>query len=261
MLKNLTAAVVLLAIGVLGGIRLAAQAPAFDAASVKVNQSGSPDSTIGIVPGGTYRAINTTVQRLIPDAFGVLPFQVTGSPAWVATERYDITARPPGDARTEDLPMMLQALLAQRFSLTTHRERRDQPIYALVSAESGKLGPKLTRSTLDCDQVEAEKRLTRECQAMVGISRGGGVLTVKGRSLDRLARILAGVVGRVVLDQSGLTGKYDLDLKWSAGDAAASSNDPEIFSAVREQLGLRLTAARGPVEMLVIDRIERPSQD
>src|SRR4051812_15441837 len=261
MVKSVTIAVVLLASGLIAGIRTAAQAPAFDAASVKVNQNGSPDSTIGIVPGGTYRAINTTLARLIPDAFGVLPFQVTGSPPWLATARYDITARPPADARTEDLPAMLQALLAERFSLKTHRERRDQPIYALVSAETGKLGPKLTRSTLDCDRVEAEKRMTPECQAMVGISRGGGLLAVKGRSLDRLARTLAGVVGRVVLDQSGLTGKYDLDLKWSAGDAAASSNDPEIFSVVREQLGLRLTAARGPVEMLVIDRIERPSQD
>src|SRR4051812_13069736 len=161
-----------------------AQGPAFDAASVKINSSGSPDSTIGIVPGGTYRAINTTVERLIPDAFGVLPFQVAGSPGWVAIERYDITARPPGDARADDLPVMLQALLAERFSLKTHRERKDQAIYALVSAETGKLGPKLTRSALDCDQVEAEKRITRECQAMVGISRSGGVLAVKGRSLD-----------------------------------------------------------------------------
>jgi uncharacterized protein (TIGR03435 family) len=260
MLKHFTMAAV--AIAIAGASVVArAQAPAFDAASVKANHSGSPDSTIGIVPGGTYRAINTTPARLIPDAFGVLPFQVTGSPAWLATERYDITARPPADARSEDLPAMLQTLLTERFKLKTHRERRDQPIYALVSAESGTLGPKLTRSTLDCDRVEAEKRMTPECQAMVGISRGGGLLTVKGRSLDRLARTLAGVVGRVVLDQSGLTGKYDLELKWSAGDAAASSNDPEIFSALREQLGLQLKAARGPVEMLVIDHIEQPSEN
>src|SRR3954462_12588896 len=144
MVKSLTIAVVLLASGLIAGIRLAAQAPAFDAASVKVNHSGSPDSTIGIVPGGTSRPINTTVERLIPDAFGVLPFQVTGSPGWVATERYDIKARPPGDARADDLPAMLQAMLAEGSPLKTHRERRDQPIYALVSADTGRLGPKLT---------------------------------------------------------------------------------------------------------------------
>jgi uncharacterized protein (TIGR03435 family) len=252
-----------IAVAVLASISaiLLAQQPSFDAASVKVNRSGSPDSTIGIAPGGTYRAINTTVQRIIPEAFDVLPFQVTGSPPWLATERFDITARPPADARAEDLPAMLQNLLAERFALQTHRERRERPIYALLSVEAGRLGPHMTRSMLDCDQAEAQKRMTPECQTMIGVGRGGGMLAIKGRTLDRLARILGGIVGRVVFDPSGLDGKYDLELKWSAGDALATSNDPEIFSAVREQLGLQLKSATGPVEMVVIDHIERPAEN
>jgi len=237
-----------------------AQGPAFDAASVKVNQSGSPDSTIGIIPGGAYRAINTTLARIIPDAFGVMPFQVTGGPAWLQTERFDINARPPADARPDQLPAMLQALLVDRFALKSHRDRQERPIYALTLVDAGS-GPKLTPSSLDCDQQEADKKLTPECQSQIGIGRGGGQLVMKGRGLALLARTLGSVVGRIVTDQSGLTAKYDIELKWSAGDAAASSNDPEIFSAVREQLGLQLKAATGPVEMVVIDSVDRPSAD
>ena len=238
-----------------------AQGPAFDAASVKVNHSGSPDSTIGIIPGGAYRAVNTTLERLIPDAFSVLPFQVTGGPGWLATERFDINARPPADARPDQLPAMMQALLVERFALKTHRARQDRSIYTLTFVDANQRGPKLTVSTLDCDQQEAEKRLTPECRSQMSVGRGGGQIVMKGRGLAILARTLGGVVGRVVTDESGSTMKYDLDLKWSAGDAAATSNDPEIFSAVREQLGLQLKAATGPVEMVVIDSVERPTAD
>ena len=238
-----------------------AQGPAFDAASIKVNRSGSPNSTIGIIPGGAYRAVNTTLERIIPDAFGVLPFQVTGGPAWLATDRFDIIANPPAGARPDQLPAMLQALLEERFAFKAHRAQQDRPIYALTFVDAGKTGPRLTKSSLDCDQQEADKKLTPECQSMMGIGRGGGQLTMRGRGLSILARTLGGVVGRVVTDQSGLTGKYDLELKWSAGDAAATSNDPEIFSAVREQLGLQLKPATGPVEMVVIDSVERPAAD
>ena len=238
-----------------------AQGPAFDAASVKVNRSGSADSTIGIIPGGAYRAVNTTLARIIPDAFAVMPFQVTGGPAWLATDRFDIIANPPADARPDQLPAMLQALLVERFALKTHRAPQDRPIYTLTLVESGTNGPKLAKSSLDCDQQEADKKLTPACQSMMGVGRGGGQLAIKGRGLAILARTLGGVVGRVVTDQSGLTGKYDIELKWSAGDAAATSNDPEIFSAVREQLGLQLKPATGPVEMVVIDSVERPTAD
>ena len=238
-----------------------AQGPSFDAVSVKTNRSGSPNSTIGVVPGGFYRAENTPLQRLIPEAFGVLPFQVVGGPGWLETERFDITARPPSDARAEHLPAMLQALLVERFGLKTHREQQDRPVYALTVASVDKLGPQLSKSSLDCDQQEAEKRLTPICSGQLRIGRGGGQVAIKGRSLARLAAILGSVVGRVVVDQSGLAGKYDLELMWSAGDAAATSNDPDIFSAVREQLGLQLKAATGMVELVVIDSVNRPTAD
>jgi len=238
-----------------------AQGPAFDAASVKVNRSGSPDSTIGVIPGGTYRAINTTLARLIPDAFAVMPFQVTGGPAWLTTERFDITARPPADARPDQLPAMLQALLVERFALKTHRDRQERPIYALTPVTAGRSGSKLTTSPLDCDQQEADKRLSAPCQSQIGIGRGGGQLVMKGRGIAFLARTLGNVVGRIVDDRSGLIGKYDIELKWSAGDATATSDAPEIFSAVREQLGLQLKPATGPVEMVVIDSVERPVAD
>ena len=238
-----------------------AQGPAFDAASVKVNRSGSPDSTIGVIPGGTYRAINTTLARLIPDAFAVMPFQVTGGPAWLTTERFDINARPPADARPDQLPAMLQALLVERFALKTHRDQQERPIYTLTPVTAGRSGPKLTTSSVDCDQQEADKRLSAPCQSQIGIGRGGGQLVMKGRDIAFLARTLGNVVGRIVADRSGLTGKYDIELNWSAGDATATNDAPEIFSAVREQLGLQLKPATGPVEMVVIDSVEPPVAD
>jgi len=238
-----------------------AQGPAFDAASVKVNRSGSPDSTIGVIPGGTYRAINTTLARLIPDAFAVMPFQVTGGPAWLTTDRFDINARAPADARPDQLPAMLQALLVERFALKTHRDQQDRPIYTLTPVIAGRSGPKLTTASLDCDQQEADKRLSAPCQSQIGIGRGGGQLVMKGRGIAFLARTLGNVVGRIVADRSGLTGKYDIELNWSAGDATATSDAPEIFSALREQLGLQLKPATGPVEMVVIDSVERPVAD
>jgi uncharacterized protein (TIGR03435 family) len=236
--------------------------PRFDAASVKPNRSGSPNSYVGIPPGGTFSATNATLERLIPMAFRVLPFQVAGAPPWLGSERYDIVARPPADVPVERLPDMLQALLIDRFAMRAHREMREQSIYALVLASDGsRLGPKLARSTQDCDAVEAQKRIIPECIGTIGVGSGGGMLTLKGRLLSRLAADLGGVAGRIVVDQTGLAGRFDLELHWSAGEKSAASDDPTLFTAVQEQLGLRLKPATGPVEMLVIDSIDRPSAD
>lgn len=236
--------------------------PRFDAESVKLNRSGSPDSMISTPPGGTFTATNVTLERLIPTAFNVPSFLVVGGPSWLASDRFDIVARPPADVAPDRLPDLLQALLADRFGLRAHRETRDQPIYALVAAtDGGRLGPKLSRSTADCDAVERDKRVSPDCAGMIGIGSRGGTLILKGRPLARMAAVLGTVVGRVVVDQTGLSGNFDLELRWSAGDGSATSNDPTIFTAVQEQLGLRLRASTGPVEMIVIDAVERPTAD
>jgi uncharacterized protein (TIGR03435 family) len=107
----------------------------------------------------------------------------------------------------------------------------------------------------------AQKRVSPECSSLMGISQAGGTMTIKGQPLARLASVFGNVLDRVVVDQTGLTGNFDLELKWSAGDATATSNDPDIFSAVREQLGLQLKPAIAPVEMLVIDSVEHPAAD
>ena len=244
------------------------QAPAqtgvarFDAASVKPNRSGSPSSSINTPPGGTFTATNVTLARLIPSAFNVLPIQVVGAPSWIASERFDIVARPPADVPPDRLPDMLQALLADRFGMESHRELREQPIYELVMAtSSAALGPRLLPTALDCDAMEVQKRVSAECAGTIGVGTGGGELILKGRPLSRLASIIGSVAGRVVVNRTGLAGNYDLELRWSAGDAVATSNDPILFTALQEQLGLRLRAATGPVEMLVIDALDRPVAD
>jgi uncharacterized protein (TIGR03435 family) len=175
---------------------------------------------------------------------------------------------------------MIRALLAERFKLTVHNETKDLPIYALVMARSdGRLGPELHRSETDCAALMAAGRGRGAPPAPpqpgapmpCGVRIGPGNLAAGGAALSQVASSLSMFVGRVVLDRTGLTGAFDINLTWTpdqmpqrppgAPDLPIDPNGPSIFTAVQEQLGLKLDSARGPVEMLVIDRAEHPVED
>lgn len=231
-----------------------ATSPSFEVASVKLDKSGDPNRTeLGILAGGTFTATNVPLKQLILLAYGLQEFQLAGATDWMDSERFDIIAKAGHELTPGAAPPELRALLAERFALKTHRETREAPIYALMLARSdGRLWPAL--HPLAVDYCKEETRSPRCVFRM-----GGGTLT--GRSIGiggPFVQRLSSVVNRTVVDRSGLNGVFDYDLTWSPDQTlAADLSMPSIFTALQEQLGLKLEPQRGPVEMLVIEGAER----
>jgi uncharacterized protein (TIGR03435 family) len=198
-----------------------------------------------------------------------------GAPDWVLNEVYDLTAKAASDVTREQMTAMLQTMLAERFKLAVHYEMQDRPVYALVLARAdGRLGPGIRRSELDCDAIQAARRAgskepspaTSNGAPACGMSMRGeqGMTVLLGaRPLSALAASLGSGTGRVVVDKTGLTGNYDVTLRYMSQPSANESPDapPEIFTALQEQLGLKLEPARAPLRILVIDHIERPTEN
>ncbi len=235
-------------------------AQSFDVASIHINNTES-DGHHHIIsdPGESrFRTVNLALRDLIQFAYGVPDSQILGGSTWLDSIMFDIDAKcgPAVDAELRELPtaqahhqkqLMVQALLADRFQLRVHQETRQLPIYALVVAKDG---PRFKPSKIDGTTIDAGR--TR--------------LHVAGSddTISILARELAQVLGRVVVNQTGLSGRYDLTLRWTPDDAAASASPspdtpPDIFTAIQEQLGLKLESTKGPVPVLVIDSVEKPS--
>jgi uncharacterized protein (TIGR03435 family) len=245
----------------------AATQSTFEVASVKPTAPDASGMFIRPLPGGGLQVTGASLKNLISLAYDLRPFQISGESQWVDTERFDIDARTatsnaktPTDTSGDWRKILegLKSLLVDRFQLALHSETKEQAVYALVV---NKGGPKLQEST-------DPRSLIRK------MGRG----TIKGQAvaLGMLALNLSNELGRRVIDKTGLAGKYDFELKWesSQGSAApilsiqtaevalpADSEGPSIFTALKEQLGLRLESGKGPVEVLVIDRAERPSEN
>jgi uncharacterized protein (TIGR03435 family) len=251
--------------------------PTFDVSSIKPGSLGLPGGMIRWNPGGAVRVTNMSLKELIEQAYGVHPFQISGGPAWLDSARYDVNAKPenPRQSRIER-DRMLQSLLADRFQLTIHRETRELPVYALVLArKDGKLGPKLTESKEGPCAVYDPANPPPFSAIVCGTTKfnpSHGWLTITSLPLDSPTKTLAQVLGRTVIDKTGLAGKYDMHLEWGPeenqllqlppGIPNPPPNDgPAIFVAVQEQLGLKLESQKGPVEVLVIDRAEKPSEN
>ncbi len=227
----------------------------FDAASIKPNHSGSGRTSISMPPIGTYRAENVTLRELIVDAHRVRRFQVEGGPDWIDGDHFDIVARTGDGAARDQMHVMLRTLLADRFDLAFHRDTRERSVYALmVAREDGVPAPGLQRSTCpDGCGMETNSR--------------NGFVTVqaKGESMTRLGDWLGNQADRLVVDRTGLTGTFDFELQFTRDEALGRrdlpASAPVLFTALREQLGLKLESARGPVEFLIIDRATRPTPD
>jgi uncharacterized protein (TIGR03435 family) len=242
---------------------------------------------MGVQPGGRFMVSNLPVRQVIWRAFGIQRFQLTGDADWLRSERYDIQAKAPdGDVVTgEAINVMLQAMLADRFKLKVRRETRESPVYELVVARSDRrLGENLRQTSADCvanlgrgtpgpppDWPLIGPRDPVPCGL---INTGGNRLVAGGRTMGQLATMLGPQVQRVVVDKTGLTGLYDFDLQFRPdplGDSGVPGvpvrmllvgNDvPSLMTAIQDQLGLKLQAARGAVEYVVIESIERPSED
>ena len=238
------------------GLSLLGQTPprqtesAFEVASVKANTSGSAGASWA-GRGSQLIIENYLLRDIILGAYGLRSYQLGGGPDWIGTARFDIVGRAP-DAVPRNIAM-LRTLLTDRFRLKTHTEVRQLPVYRLVLARGdGRFGPKLRQSTLDCAATR--------CTASVLSGR----IQTNGYSMAQLAQLLTGAVDRAVIDRTGLAGVYDLELAWTPDDGVAdvvTRDAPGLFTAVVEQLALKLEPAIGPVDVLVIDSIERPMED
>jgi uncharacterized protein (TIGR03435 family) len=254
--------------------------PAFEVASVRENTSASDNASVRAQPGGRVSVTNNSLRNIIRNAYNIQNYQIIGGPDWINTVRWDITAKAPDDAPPQQLLLMVRTLLSDRFKLVVRNETREMPIYALVLARpDGRLGTQLRASNVDCAALFASARARGEAPQPTTNGRPtcgtrttrGGMMTT-GVAMADFARNLGPFTGRPVVDMTGLTGVYDLDLTWTPEEAPPGpdgtltqrppSNDGgSLYTAVQEQLGLKLDAQRGPVDVLVIDSVERPIQD
>ena len=242
-----------------------AQTPAarsqFEVASIKRNMTG--DLSRGMRPGiGRLSISNMTVKDLLTVAFQVRDFQISGGPSWIDSEHYDIEAKADANAPPKQIAEpMLQALLEDRFKLKVHRETKELPIYVLTVAKNGlKIQPAKEGSCITREPGKPAEPGHRQSDFCGYRMVGGGRLDATHTSMADLATIFSAVLGRTVVDKTALTEAFDVQLRFAPEDAL-DANNPSIFTAVQEQLGLRLESGKGPVEVLVIDQVERPSEN
>lgn len=236
-----------------------AQTPAFDVASVKPASPDARGSTFQFTPGGGLRVGNGTLKGMIEMAYDVRDFQISGGPRWVDSDRYDVDAKTAADdpsagaamtpAHILETRQRLQTLLAGRFQLQIRRTTKELPVLALEPAKNG------------------AKLVAAEAQGgNLGIRAACGLMEGNRSTMANLVYALSRQLDRPVRDRTSLAGIYNFRLQWTpdAGpcpDAAAGHDFPDLFTALQEQLGLRLESARGPVEVIVIDRAEKPGEN
>jgi len=241
--------------------------PVFDVASIKPSGPNTP--LTGGFGNGQGGGRNMTLKMLIASAYRVQEFQITGGPAWTGSDRFDVEGKT--EDRTADpdrLRLMLRSLMEDRFQLKLHREMREQPVYALVAAKGGlKIRPAADQTSPDVNGPSPKGAGPN--RGAIRIGRGS--LIGNAVTLSFLARWLSQRLDRLVIDRTGLGGRFDLQLTWTpdAGEVVdgpggqllppAEVSGPSIFTAIQEQLGLKLESAKAPVEVLMIDRAERPS--
>ena len=269
----------------------------FEVVSIKPSP---PDSAMRnrFAPGGQFESTGAPIGLLLRQALQKPDYQIDGLPGWADTERYTIRAKAPDDTPPAAMTTLMVNLLKDRFQLATHLETREQPIFNLVLARAdGRLGPDLKATSAECQAAIAERAAAAAKAAAgrgapppfpplgdpngpppCGLQRmGPGVMAGSGRTLADLIQPLADAVNRPVIDKTGLAGLYDFTLAFapeSAGSSTllrlllpapppppADSTAPSLSAALQEQLGLRLESTRGPVEVVVIDRFEKPRFD
>jgi uncharacterized protein (TIGR03435 family) len=225
----------------------AAAKPVFDVVTIKPSSPDSQGKMIAGVNGRHMLMVNTSVNDIVAFAYGLDPKQIIGAPAWSDSSPYDVdgVTDVEGQPNTRQLRTLYQALLADRFKLIFHREKRTLSVFAITVAKGG---PKLTKSASAATDPTP-------------FYSGDGTLKVTNNSLADIADVMKYFVERPVVDQTGLTGRYDFRLKWSPDEAQSSDPNapPGIFTAIQEQLGLKLVATKAPVDVIVIDHVERPS--
>jgi uncharacterized protein (TIGR03435 family) len=254
--------------------------PEFEVASIKLNKSDDGRIMLRPARGGRFTATGIPIRFLITEAYRIKDFQLSGAPPWLMSERYDIEAKADGDPSFDTMRVMLQTLLEDRLKLKYHHETKEMAVYDLVVAKPGKLHA----AEGDCGPPPqspppppgAGKLPSPPCGGMFMFP---GHISGQKVPMSQLVDILSRFSGRIVIDKTDLTGKYDVDLQYTpdpgqfpgppAGGAPpglpplppVDPNGPSLFTAIQEQLGLKLESQKGAVEIMVIDHVERPSEN
>lgn len=249
----------------------AQSAPAFDVASVKPNTSDLPAASrfpLGpgdayVPDGGFFSAENQPLIAYLRFAYKLGQGDLLNLPGWVYNDRFDIEARARGNPSKDQVRLMMRALLADRFKLSAHTEQRSKPVFHLVQAKAGKLGPQLQVDS-SCSVAPAPAIPCGGIGQTPAGAPGHGRIGGRAVTIERIAGFLTNPftgVDRPVLDRTGLAGTFDFSLEWSLNPDSAIPEEaaPTFADALRDQLGFKLEPASGPVDVLVIDRIERPS--
>ena len=259
----------------------------FEVVSVKPSPPAQPGVPMNVGCNGgpgttdptTFRCTNMNLANLITAAYGIMRFQLTG-PDWMQNQRFEISARVAGEPSREQLNLMLQNMLAGRFKLAVHRETKEMPRYELVVAKNG---PKLKPSDTDPGPRSADPpdpsppKMDKDMYPVLKPGQAGTII-INGRArtfrpnctMQQFAQILSGQLGKPVVDSTGLSGRYDISFYWAretltggpGAEPSPGDPGPTLEQAIQDQLGLRLVSDRGPVEFIVVDRLEKlPSEN
>jgi uncharacterized protein (TIGR03435 family) len=253
--------------------------PRFEVASIRRNVSGASRSSFRIAQDGTVSFVNLTLRDAVAQTYGfgsgltnvdLAKYKLVGGREEIMSARFDITAKPPEESNTAAAREMLRTLLTERFRLRIRPETRPTPVYAVVRARSGALGPNLRSSTYDCaarftageNFNNAGPAALKVCWAQQDFDRmRAGIITdTYAGPITQLIRRLQGYLDRPLIDASGLSGSYQWTLTF-ASDPLDNRDVPSIFTASEEQLGLKLEARTEPFEVFVIDSVEMPTPD
>ena len=239
-----------------------AQAPAvqrlaFDVVSVKPNSSADTDMRLDTTPGGRFAAYNLPLIQFIRAAYTLQLHQIEGAPSWTTAARFDVNALTDTDisgptqwnpGKYAPIQLMMQSLLADRFRMVAHMEERDAPGYSLVLRSAGSTAGKLIPTVTPC---------APDCR----LRTAPGMVDARNVPLPQFAELLSQVTGRLVVDATGLTGHFDFSARWTPDSAQGVGDAPSLFTALQEQLGLRLESRRVRLPTLVIDSIQHPDPD
>jgi uncharacterized protein (TIGR03435 family) len=260
----------------------AAQKPSFEVASIKPSDPGQRGSRAQVQPGGRVAINNVPVRNMMTIAYGVRDFQITGGPGWLETDGWDIEARagegftppaaPPDPNTPDPMAIRLQSLLEDRFHLKIHHETKDLPIYELSISKGG---PKIKPSDDQTFPIPGQPSPPPQPGAVPrgGLRRSPGSMTASAVPISVIVMSLSQQLGRPVVDKTGLQGLYDFKLQWTPDPPTAAVRDagtpptiadqdgPSIFTALQEQLGLKLDSSKGPVDIIVIDSVQKPTEN
>lgn len=243
----------------------------FEAASIKPSapmNAGMIRMGVEFLPGGRVSMGGVTVKVLIQQAYGVRDFQIVGGPSWIGSDRYDITAKPEGATDQDHVKLMMQALLKDRFKLQFHRETKELPTYALAVAKGGAKFLATKHAPMEDDGADKPKGTRMRMM-------GRGKIDIQSAPVVALANYLGQVLGRSVIDKTELKGNYDFTLEFTPEPGGpgmikegGGGNTPvedsqavSVFTALQDQLGLKLEASKGPVDILMIEGVEKPSEN